>query len=111
MMGRIEEAREHLDRALAIHSEAGSIIHRARDLRELASFERQVNGNLDAADQMAHEAERLLRNGNDVLERARLLCELGHLALARGGTGGMSWARRRSWRGEPGASPIANSAG
>ena len=86
-LGRRAEARTLLEAALDIQRELDYPVHQAMTLRFLATFARQAEGDIAAADGYAREAEQLLASGREVEELARLRCVQGHIALAKGESG------------------------
>jgi tetratricopeptide (TPR) repeat protein len=84
-LGRVEEARAAFARALEIHRELGNRRGLGRSLGYLAELERLAAGDLDAADALAAEAERLFTAAGYRVGLGKILCIRSAIALARGG--------------------------
>jgi eukaryotic-like serine/threonine-protein kinase len=82
--GRVEQAQSLYAQALSIHRDLGNRWEEAVTSCLLAAFERRVLGQLEGAEKRLLQAESLLRQLEGKPDLAVCLCELGHLALARG---------------------------
>ncbi len=86
--GLVLEARDSSLRALAIWRQMRDEVAAAGALRVLARVERRVKGDLERARQLLDLALQSWERAGKTLMSVEGLCELGHLALARGDSGG-----------------------
>jgi len=82
--GRMEEARELYEQALAISREVGDRRFEGAVLGSLAAHELLLTGNVTRAREPAAQGEARLSDLGDKLELGKLLCTAGHIALAGG---------------------------
>lgn len=82
--GRVGEAFSVLEQALAVHQETGDRVGQGSTQCVLAMVYRQALGELDKAERMAYESLNLLKEVGAATMQIYSLCELGHVALARG---------------------------
>ena len=85
--GRISEAIQQCETALAIHRELGMRRLQAEVLRVLAALTRQGHGDLDSAERLILEAESIDTEVANAHGRIVCLCERGHQELMRGRSG------------------------
>lgn len=82
-LGELEQARAHYDEALRIHREVGNRRFEGGELGNLGAL-LAAQGQIDAGLQAMAAGERLLRQVDDPLDLAKLLCLKGSTALTGG---------------------------
>jgi tetratricopeptide (TPR) repeat protein len=83
-LGRHAEAREHYQQALAIARETGNRRFEGQTLGNLAELELAAHGNAVAARSLCARAEALLREIDDPVDLAEVLCQRARIDLALG---------------------------